>query len=557
MLVSLQIRNFALIENATIDFGEGLNILSGETGAGKSIVVQALELLLGGRGSADLIRQGEEEAEVTGLFSMGRSCSPPDPHREEFTLRRVISRNGKNRAYLNERPVTVAALEEAGEKAVDLANQHEHQNLLQPEKHLPILDEFAGLAASVKVYQEALAVYRALLKDKEEIVSKEKEARGKEEFLRFQWKELSEARIQEGEEEKLLKERDILKHAVRLGEICQKGDDILDSGEEAVTSVLGRLQKEIDQAAAIDPEFSVIGGEVQEGLGRLQEAARLFQNYSQKITFDPGKLEETDERLALISRLKKKHGGSLETLKQKEEEIRRGLDLVDNFAGEIRKQEEGLQKAGSQAAVLARELSKTRKEEASRLSKAVEKDLKELGIGSAKFCMELKPLTEGIAIGGKCYNDLGIDGGEFLIAPNSGEGLKPLAKIASGGELSRIFLAIKKIVGGEGSAETFVFDEVDAGIGGAVAETVGKHLSQLARKKQVVCITHLPQIACYADQHYVICKRTQKGRTQTQVERLRSDQREEEIARMLAGLSVTERAMAHAREMLKNAGGRG
>ncbi len=545
MLSSLQVRNFALIENVTMEFGEGLNVLSGETGAGKSILVQAIELLLGGRGSTDLIRQGEEEAEVSGLFQVGG---------EEFLLRRSISRTGKNRAFLNERVVTVASLEEIGEKLVDLAGQHEHQVLLQPERHLAILDEYAGLGSQVTSYQGLLEKFRGLLKEIEELASREKEAREREEFFRFQLKELSEAAIGDGEEEKLRCERDVVKNAVRLGEICLKGEEVLDSGEASVTEAIARVAKDVQQAAGIDPEFQPIAQQIEEATCQIQEAAKRLRQYGGSLSFDPDRLQEIEDRLALISRLMKKYGGSLETMLQRQQTISESLRLLENFDEEIRARQKKRTDQGELLLKEAAELTRVRKSASSKLSKEVEKELKELGMVSAKFSVDLKPVPVGLFVGERCLGERGLEQGEFLLAPNPGEGLRPLAKIASGGELSRIFLALKKVLGAVRSAPTCIFDEVDVGIGGRIAEVVGRSLSLLAKKRQVVCITHLPQIACFADHHFVIQKRVERGRTQTLVERLEKSRREEEIARMLAGITVTDKAIAHAREMLKNAG---
>ena len=278
--------------------------------------------------------------------------------------------------------------------------------------------------------------------------------------------------------------------------------------------------------------------ELEESLCRLQEVARELRRYGEKIASDPERLQATEDRLALIGRLKKKYGGSVDLVLRKEKEIREGLDILDTFEEEIGKKDQELDRLASQLETLAQNLTGKRKKASQTLSREVEGELKDLGMPSARFTMEIKTLEKG----------------EFLIAPNPGEGLHPLAKIASGGEVSRVFLAIKKVLGVSRSVETCVFDEVDAGIGGRVAEVVGRNLAELAQKRQVVCITHLPQIACYADHHFVIQKRTEQGRTQTLVRRLQEAQREEEIARMLAGIRITDQAMAHAREMLKIAG---
>lgn len=547
MLLTLQVRHFALIENVHIEFGEGFNVLSGETGSGKSILVQAMDLLLGGRGSQDLIREGEDEAEVTGFF---RS------ENQEWSLRRILSKNGKSRAFLNERPVTVQSLEDMGEKLVDLVTQHAHQVLLDSEKHLSLLDEYASLMDLIFSYQENLKKYREVLQKKEGLLLREREAREKEDFLRFQVKELTEANIQPEEEEALQREREILKNAVRLGDICLRGEAGLDSGEDAVGERLGRLFKEVQSVASLDPSLASIAEKIQGGLCHVQEAARELRHYGERLGANPERLEDVESRLALISRLKKKYGDSVESLLEKEKEITESLNLLDDFGDEVQKIDgfviENARSVIKQASVL----SSKRREAALKIAKEIQKELKDLGFPVAKIVFALGPLSSGgLKIEDQTCDDRGCDQGEFLFEPNPGEGMRSLAKIASGGELSRIFLAIKKVLGSVRSAETCIFDEVDVGIGGGIAEVVGKNLALLAKKKQVICVTHLPQIACYAHHHFIIQKETERGRTQTHVTLLKDNQREEEVARMLAGIKVTGQAIAHAREMLKNANG--
>lgn len=546
MLLTLQIRDFALIENATIEFGEGLNVLSGETGAGKSILVQAIELLLGGRGSVDLIREGKDEAEVSGLFGSDREDG------EEVSVRRIISRNGKSRAFLNERPVPVATLGEVSRDRVDLANQHEHQILLQPEQHLALLDTYAVLDHLVSQYREGLKDYKNLLVERESMNRREQETREKEEFLRFQLKELNEANVQEDEEETLKREREVLKHAVRLGEICLRGEEVLESGEGAITERLRQLLKDLEQASEIDPQLLPLLQQMEGSLCQLQEGATSLRQYGEKVSYDPERLQEVEDRSALLSRLKKKYGGSLENLMRKKEEIAQALTLLDHFEEGMQEKDRELEQKGKMILALAKKISETRKTAAIKLSKEIEKELKGLGMMTAKFSMPLQLLGAGdVHIQNQFLNENGMDTGEFLLAPNTGEGMKSLVKIVSGGEASRIFLALKKVLAG--SSATMIFDEVDVGIGGGIAEVVGKNLAELSQKKQVICVTHLPQIACFGSQHFMIQKHVEKGRTRTEVERLDVHQREEEIARMMAGVKITDQAKAHAREMLRQA----
>lgn len=549
MLRALQIRNFALIENASLELGDGLNILSGETGAGKSILIQALEILLGGRGHSELIRQGEDESEVSGLFVRGD---------EEIAIRRVISRSGKNRAYLNERPVPVSVLEQAGRDLVDLAGQHEHQVLLNPDRHLSLLDAFAGLEngddSLLARYRRDYSAYSRLLSEKERLNARVRESREREEFLRFQLKELSEAAVTEGEEEKLQAERDASRYAVRLREASYSVEQVLESGEDAILSRIAGAEKELRHAAQMDPRLGELLEKLETAACEVQEVAKFLRGYGEGVSCDPERLQEIEDRLALISRLKKKHGGSVEALVEKEKDLRGSLSLLDDFEGETARIDRELAEFEKTLLEQSSKISKVRRKAAEEISGKVAAELKDLGMPAAQFSCAIVPLARGgVSTGGRLLGENGADEGEFLVAPNVGEGLHPLVKIASGGELSRIFLAIKKVLGKVRSAETCVFDEVDSGIGGRVAEVVGRNLSEMSAKRQVICITHLPQIACFADHHFIIRKMTEKGRTLTHVQRLPGDKREEEIARMLAGVRITDQAMAHARQMLKTA----
>lgn len=546
MLVSLQIRNFALIDNALLEFEKGLNILSGETGSGKSIIVQAIELLMGARASVDLIRQGEDEMEVTALFAEDA---------QETSLRRVVSRSGKSRAYVDERPVPVSALEEAGSRRMDLAGQHSQQVLLTTERHLSLLDDFLNL--DCEAYHGHFRSLVAALEKKKKLEEREREIREKQEFLSFQLRELDQAAVRAGEEEELRRERDVAKHAVKLKELCDRVDAFLDSGEGAVSEVLNAAQKDLQAMAQIDASLETHVSEVEEAAVRVRETARELGRYRDRLSGDPERLQEVEDRLALILRLKKKYGGSEESLIAKAQEMRADLDLLENL--DTRALESEIRGFEKKVVEAARDLSQKRTQGAQRLSRLIEKELHELGMTHAKFVFQLQPLTQGVSIGGLFYSESGGDAGEFLLAPNPGEGLHPLSKIASGGEVSRVFLAIKKVLGVHRSAETCIFDEVDVGIGGRVADVIGRNLSEMAHdngaagEKQILCVTHLPQVACYADRHFVIRKETAKGRTVTRVTLLDTDQRENEIARMLSGVAITDQAKAHAREMLKTA----
>lgn len=550
MLVSLQIRNLALIENATIEFGEGLNVLSGETGAGKSILVQALEFLLGARADATFIRQGEEEAEIVGLFDDGKL---------QWTLRRVLSVNGKSRAYRDERLISAGALQEMARAVMDLAGQHEHQVLLQTDRHLDLLDQYANIETLRESYRQKLVFYRERLRDRELLVHREREARQREDFLRFQWQELCEADLKNDEEEALKTDREVLKHAARLREVCLQGIEVLEEGENSAGILLSRFSRDLHQAASIDPHLGPIETHIEEALHYLQEAAQSLQKRSEEVSADPNRLMEIEDRLALLSKLKKKYGMEFTgmdlvmALQGKKEAIEADLQILDHFGEEIAKRDQELSHLGEELLGIGRRLSQGRKKSALQLTHAIERELKDLGMPAAKFHVAFQPASSLWMIEGVSASEQGLEEAEFHIAPNPGEGLRSLAKTASGGETSRIFLALKTILGTNQGVSTYVFDEVDTGVSGGMAEVVGKKLAALAQKKQVLCITHLPQVACFADHHFVLRKTTTSGRTMTDVYSLKQDQRAEEIARMLAGVKMTETALAHAKNLLRGA----
>ena len=545
MFQSLHIRNFALIENLTIEFGPGLNILSGETGAGKSIIVQALELLLGGRGSVDLIREGDEEAEVVGLFSRGSDT-------DELTIRRVLTRTGKHKTFINDRPAILSTLEALGQELVDLASQHEHQVLLQTSEHLKLLDLFCGLE-SVGAYRQAYDQFRKIREELAGLEEKIYQTKQQEDFLRFQLREIVSANLKEGEEEELQGERARSKNGVRLGQIVSQAEEVLYSGEGAVEERLAVVLRELESGLTLDPSLEPTLVQLGEAACQFREVSQQLQKYQATLSCDPERLQEVEDRLALLSQLKRKYGGDIAQVLRKRDELELALGLLDNFDESNKQLVAELSRLGAELVRKAKTLRKKREEGAEQLVLHVVRELKQLGMKDAQFQVAFQALAEGLAYEQHFYQEAGDRTAEFLLAPNPGEGFHSLAKIASGGELSRILLAIKKVMGRNRLVPTYVFDEVDSGIGGGIAEVVGKNLSEMAAHHQVLCVTHLPQVACFGEHHFVIAKRIEKGRTKTWVERLGGKEREEEIARMLAGLQVTEKARAHAREMIKNA----
>jgi len=539
MLKKLSIRHFAIIDELDLELKQGLNILSGETGAGKSIILQALGLILGGRGYSDLIRSGEEECEVSAVFeSGGRTLS----------LRRVLSRNGKGRAWVDGEPATVAALEERSRGRVDLVSQHESQSLLSEEMPRMTLDEFGGHAALLQDYRAAYEEYLSALGARKALQTKAMEAKEREDLYRFQLREIQEADLKIGEEEGLLQDKKILAHAAKIREAVASVEGLLYSGNDSVIELAGRAQAALGKISGIDPSVDVQAKELESKALELEEISRFFQNYLNRIDFDPERLTHLEDRLDTLSRLKKKFSSTVEGLLEKQEELQKTLKLLDHFDEALQEAEENFSKAKGALQKKADALTRARKKAAMTLSGTMEKELFSLAMGKTRFEAKVEG-AEGGAPGETAFTAAGVDQVRFFIAPNAGEDLKPLSLIASGGELSRILLALKG-TGRSSAPFTYVFDEVDAGIGGGVAEVVGRKLKALSQASQVICITHLPQIAAFADAHYRIAKQEKERRVVTSVTLLKSEEREEEIARMLAGVKITEKARLHARELM-------
>ncbi|MBI1910134.1 MAG: DNA repair protein RecN [Deltaproteobacteria bacterium] len=543
MLQALRIRNFAIINDLTLEFGPGFNVLSGETGAGKSVIIQALALLLGSRGFSDLIRKGEKEAVVEGGFLKDK---------KQVILSRLLNEEGRHKILINAHPATLASLQTQSQPLIDLATQHENQSLLQPARHREILDLFGGLETEKKNYQERFRRCQEWGDQKKKFLQKVEETRKEEDFLQFQLQEICAARLEEGEEEKLLQEREVAKHAVRLGESVTRIESILYSGEDNLTDRLSGLSREMAHLVKIDPKLGAFSKNFETALAFLQETGSGLKGYGEALQFDPDHLQFVEERLDLLKRLKKKYGSLVKEILKKEKELKEDLNRLEDFDQILKDIEGRLTESEGELKTAALSLRKKRKEAAAQLASLVEKELLSLGMGKIQFVAAVEPLTEGVVrIGEDFFDPEGGEGVEFLMAPNAGEGIRPMARIASGGELARILLALKTILGETREVATYVFDEVDVGVGGAAAEAVGRSLQRLSKKAQVIVITHLPQIACLADHHFAIRKEVKKGRTLTAVTPLLNKAREEEIARMLAGFQITDNVRAHARELLK------
>jgi DNA repair protein RecN (Recombination protein N) len=564
MLELLQIQNLALIENLDIAFGPGLNVLSGETGAGKSIIIKAVNLLLGIRATAEVIRQGTEEANVSALFHLeardSRYAVPPGPDfpgDPQVLLRRSIQGAGKSRAWINGQVAGLNQLAQQTRTLISISNQHEYQTLLNPDQHLSFLDRFAGLEdlrRQVKDGYEELAGQVRLLERLQE------EARQRNDLLElwnFQIREIRQAQLKPGEERELRRRKEVMRQAEKIWEKIHQAQEILDGSDQSLSNLLGRIKELVRSVAVIDPTLET-SRQALDSLGaELSEIGIALRHYGQGLIFDPRTLEEVEDRLQQFQRLAAKYGPTAEAI----------LDYAATLEGKLKELEDGSQRRSAlEQAVedrrrtlfeISEGLSVRRRESARGLVRRVEEEFKELGLSGCRFEIQFTPpssdpKTESVfAYGGRLLTPEGLEKGEFLLAPNPGEGLRPLARIASGGELSRILLVLKGLLSQGGGTETLIFDEVDAGIGGSLGEKVGRKLKQLARTHQVLCITHLPQIAAFADRHYQVIKKVKAKRTFTEIKALNEEERLLELARMLSGTSPSEPSKILAGDLLK------
>jgi len=563
MLTELNIKNFAIIDQLHIEFGPGFNALTGETGAGKSILVDAINLLLGSRASAEMIRTGQEEASVEAFFALEEEEELKVLNRLAWEksggllIRRLIHRSGKSRAFLNGNSITLHMLEELGEELVNIYGQHEHHQFLDPLRHIDILDRSGNLLPLRQAFQELYAQWLKSTSDLEELTAKQRQRADRLELLDFQSKEIARANLKVGEDEDLLSERARLIHAEKLHSIAHQATEVLYGESGAVVERLKSTRQRLREAMKMDPALGPLVTSVESALFQAEDVASSLRAYGEKIHFDPRRLETIESRLDELNKLKRKYGPSVAdilTFKEKIDAERRGLESLEDKIADLKKTTANLH---AQALASARELSDQRKKVAQDLQEKVETELFTLGMKKVRFGVQietdyLQKLAEGQEPAPR-LNEKGIDQVQFLISPNPGEELKPLVRIASGGELSRIMLAMKRIFAEETWVKTLIFDEVDAGIGGGTAEVVGRKLKEISKRHQVFCITHLPQIASFAGAHYKVSKKIHGGRTIVEVKNLNEEDRLQEVARMLGGLKITGKTLDHAREMLKNA----
>jgi DNA repair protein RecN (Recombination protein N) len=554
MLKLLRINNIALVPSLELEFGPGLTLLTGETGAGKSILIDALGLVLGERASPELIRSGEERATVEAVFETASAQTlleeralPQDG--DEIVLRRELQVSGKGRATVNGAIVPVGLLRDLAPQLAVVHGQHEPQGLLDPAQHLALVDHFAGVdtrevAGLFRGLQAADAALERLRGDR-------REGERRREMLEFQATEIERAELRAGEEEALRAEK--LRHlnAGRLAGLSGEAYALLYDDEAAALARLGQVFKRVEELATIDAEFRPFVEAKADCLPPLEELARVLRDYRERLEVSPGRLDEIESRLSLVERLKKKYGASVEEVLAFGSRCRGELQALASPEIEERRLQDQREQAAAAYLERSLALSKRRRSVARDLVRQVQAELALVAMEKTRFEVLFTPASPEAALAPSGWSEHGLERAEFLLSPNPGEELRPLARIASGGELSRLMLALKSVVRADAPGLTLVFDEVDAGIGGRVAEVVGRKLRALADAQQVLCVTHLPQIAAFADQHMAVRKQVSRGRTETGVDALSERERIEEVARMLGGETITPTARLHAQEMLK------
>jgi len=562
MLKELHIKNFAIIDQLRVEFGNGLNVLTGETGAGKSIIVDALNLALGERASSELIRTGSDEAIVEAAFDLDKRNRKKVfalleaqgigiNDGEDLIVRRLISASGKNKVYINGSLSNLTALSELGMNLADIHGQHEHQSLLSLERQLEMLDAFGELETIRDGVGRIYNRLREIKKRLETLETGERDRAQREEMLRFQKNEIDAAQLKPGEEEELANTQKIMANSEKLAAVSSMVDEILYSSDGSVLVNLKRAVGGIRDISAIDPRVKSALDLCESGRVQIEEAAREIASYKDSVEFDPQRMEQIGDRLDLIQKLKRKYGGSIDDILAFGGKAAEELAHIESGSVEIDHLRSEIHSVRFELTEKAQQLTKKRKAAAKELQKKVEAELGQLGMKKTIFVVHITQQAGDDTLDGYQVGPTGAEVAEFLISPNPGEDPKPLAKIASGGELSRIMLALKTTLVEKDDIPTLVFDEVDAGIGGAVADEVGSKLKRVAAKHQVFCITHLPQIASLAEGHYGVAKTVKNDRTNTTVKLLDKTERIEEISRMLGGKSITEATIKHAEEMLE------
>jgi len=564
VLSSLYIRDFALIEELEVDFTNGLNIITGETGAGKSIIIGAVKLILGERASTDVVRTGARKAVIEGIFDSVENPavtylleSGDFPQSGTLILRREVSESN-SRAFINDTPATVHQLKEIASELVELHGQHEHQSLLKTSRHAPLVDAFGGLGALRETYSESYQRVKSLIDERALLLGRRDDYARQKELHAFQIKEIDATRPRPDEEEQLQTERTLLENAERLYTSTASLFELIHEKESSLHDQLVRVRNALQDLERIDPEFESHTREIQQALVAAGETAKYLQDYNSRIEFNPERLETIRERLIDIDRLKMRYGGTVESVLDHRRRVGEQYEIASDFEGTLDRMGEEIVQAQQDLSAVAARLSAKRKETSRRIETAVGEELSVLGIPDARFRIrfESAPDADGWIIDEATGERIqayatGSDRIAFMLSTNVGEDVMPLARVASGGEVSRVMLALKSVLARTDRLPVMIFDEIDAGISGAIARRVGERMRELGRYHQLIAITHLPQVASLADAHFRVEKRVEDGRSTTSMKKLGEIERHREIAPLLSGEEVSEASLDSARELIE------
>ena len=551
MILGLTLKNFTIIEDLSVGLSSGLNIITGETGAGKSVIVDAINIILGDKASPDNIKSGKEEAHIEALFDISSDeviqerlkSSGFDISSGELLIKRVIYPNARSRVFINGSLSTLTLLSTITQGLVDIFNQHEHQSLLKEENHLKILDNFGETVNEVSRLREQYQNYLEAKKELDDLIQSQKDRFEKEDYLKYQLSEIDGAELQLGEDEKLEAEKLKLINTERLNSTTQGAYDILYESESSILGSLQRVSDDLLNSGKIDSTLAEIGQSIEKGRLQIQDAAFSLRDYNSELTHDSGRLDIVEDRIHLIGDLKRKYGESVSQIILKRDEIEKELNNIEHFDERVKSLSSESQMLMDELLSLAGKISKKRKQSSKKLTSVLEKGLNEVGIKGGQFHIEFTD---------KEISSNGVDDISFLFSANPDEKPKPLTKVASGGELSRIMLVLKEVIARVEGGSVIIFDEADSGIGGAVAEAVGQKIRKLSQSYQVICITHLPQVAKFADSHLAVSKTHNDNKTQVTIKSLEGDERAVELARMIGGFNITQKTIDAAYEMLKH-----
>ncbi len=563
MLKSFEVKNYALIEHIKVEFGEGLNIITGETGAGKSILIDAMGLLLGDRASSEVIRKDAEKAVVEGIFNVSGNRKVKKLLQEneidfpdEMILRREISVKGTNRCFANDTPVNLSIIKDIGDLLVDLHGQHEHQSLLNTETHIDYLDQFENYSKLLDEYSELYSKLTSKNHELKSLKEKESSLKEKKDFYSFQIKEIDVVSPEDDEEEKLKEQLNVLENSEKLTELTTEAYNLIYESENSVHDSVVKIKNLLSKLYEIDKSFSESLNETESALAQIKDISSFIENYKDKVDLDPDEIEGIRERLGSINLLKKKYGGSVKSILNYRKKIGKEFEIAENFTDKIKSLENELKELRIQAGIAGEKISKKRESVSSKVKSEIETSLKELGIPKPEFRTQvIKSETDSddsVLIKNKKYNYYrsGIDKVEFFVSTNAGEDPKPLVKVASGGEVSRIMLSLKSVFAKSDKLPLLIFDEIDVGVSGRIAQKVGNTLKRLSKSHQIIAITHLPQIAGLADQHFAI-EKTEKGdRVSSAIQKLNAKERITEVAKLLSGEKITEASLKSAKELI-------